>query len=1235
MKKYRFLNIWYALIFFQLLHSQNLIKSNQLKKVLPSNDKVMTTEIISIPNTNYFLTTGDNKSKLWDLGSEKMLAEISNPDEKRTSLTLTSFFHVKQKLFFQLSVTNFNVFSFPDLKLVYNKPTRSIGSDILFNQQWDYFFQIVDDSLHKISLHDFKIIESYNLNYSVEELGYFSDSSALFYKVRNNNKRYGIASINAPQKITWSEIDYDIEEFITENFFMVTDKKKKKTSGNDKEYFIYNKSKNKLLILDTLKTAPENEAYSKLTGTYFYNDSYYKSKSCVNVFSIKKELTEKYICLNSDSVKNKINKILVDEELKLVWILDEYQLHAYDLYTYEKKHELKIKARDFYLVGNGLVFINKDETISFIRNLKENNMELEKLNSNFMSQIYRVNHLKDGKLVAITEDGVSMIDLKTLYVNTLHKPKNSNLKFSDRINFEILEGRYASRKNELIYFSDDSIYNFKFKSIYYDKQKEELYYLQDKLIKKVNIYDSIKNSVLVDKLELHDSILKQIDLIQFHPDSEFIYYTRFSIKLDKLNSKNFKRYQDDFSSQFKLIKMSLKNKKESIIELPNNIKDFDQLKFGYFKIIKSQNQSNKKNIVTGLDSEIEEYNPIYNEFIYKVDNEKLINIDSIIELSRYSSFKSERLLDQEFIFYQNDTGIFKYEISTKKLDQIIKMPVDFKKNNNSYDKFYFDYKNNIILFYGFTGNNIIYDLTSSKIISFFKAHQWQQNSAGCIDKNSFYTSNDQEISFWDKSLKNVFKIILHKNGGIYIHDTLEYYYALKGVVKDLHFTDKKLNIVDFNQIDPFCNRPDIILSGLTDFLHLEKSELIDVMANASKKRLHKLGLENLISKNVFFSFPEVKIKNQNEINYEIKQNVLKLEILAKDSVYNLKSFNVSINEVPIFGSIGKSIAGKKHFFDTTVYIHLSSGKNKIQISVINEIGLSNFKYPTYVNYKPLIEKEIFSRTHFIGIGVDHFTDTTHNLNYCVKDIEDLADAFKDEKVKPKLLKDKDVSKQNILKLKQYLRDSTTVNDRVIISCSSHGLLDDSLNFYLATHDVDFKHPEKRGIPYEVLESLMDSIPARQKLLLLDACNSGENDKTELLKKELKETEKKNDDKELIAYNGKAKAKGLIIQLEEENVNKFRKINELFVNVRNNTGSVIISAAGGQQSALEAIIVDRKKIENGAFTYSILECMKQNQGKKLNVNTLKQYAEQRVEEITGGKQKPTSRQETMEVDWGVR
>ena len=106
--------------------------------------------------------------------------------------------------------------------------------------------------------------------------------------------------------------------------------------------------------------------------------------------------------------------------------------------------------------------------------------------------------------------------------------------------------------------------------------------------------------------------------------------------------------------------------------------------------------------------------------------------------------------------------------------------------------------------------------------------------------------------------------------------------------------------------------------------------------------------------------------------------------------------------------------------------------------------------------------------------------------------------------------------------------------------------------------------------------------------------------------------------------------------EQEFQSSFETIMKLFVNVSNETGSVIISAAGGKQSALEgeAVKINGKKIENGAFTYSVLEYLKKTD-KTLTVNGLKNYVEKRVEEITKGKQRPTSRQETMEVDWELR
>jgi hypothetical protein len=212
----------------------------------------------------------------------------------------------------------------------------------------------------------------------------------------------------------------------------------------------------------------------------------------------------------------------------------------------------------------------------------------------------------------------------------------------------------------------------------------------------------------------------------------------------------------------------------------------------------------------------------------------------------------------------------------------------------------------------------------------------------------------------------------------------------------------------------------------------------------------------------------------------------------------------------------------------------------------------------------------------------------------------------------------------VLALKNKLQNSS-VHDRVIISCSSHGNLDAENNFYLATHDMDFSDPELRGIPYAQLEGLLDSIPARKKLLFLDACNSGMNDVTKNINKPTIQNE------ELLAENNDHK-RGAVRANQQESNDEFQTMLDLYVNVQNETGSTIISAAGGAEAAFEGITVDGKKLKNGVFTHSILEYINQHQGQPLSVNALKKYVENRVEELTNGLQKPASRQETMEVDW---
>lgn len=60
----------------------------------------------------------------------------------------------------------------------------------------------------------------------------------------------------------------------------------------------------------------------------------------------------------------------------------------------------------------------------------------------------------------------------------------------------------------------------------------------------------------------------------------------------------------------------------------------------------------------------------------------------------------------------------------------------------------------------------------------------------------------------------------------------------------------------------------------------------------------------------------------------------------------------------------------------------------------------------------------------------------------------------------------------------------------------------------------------------------------------------------------------------------------------------------------------------------------EKLENGIFTHAILEYIATYQREEITVNALKKYLEDRVEELTNGMQKPTSRQDTMDIDWGL-
>jgi uncharacterized caspase-like protein len=230
---------------------------------------------------------------------------------------------------------------------------------------------------------------------------------------------------------------------------------------------------------------------------------------------------------------------------------------------------------------------------------------------------------------------------------------------------------------------------------------------------------------------------------------------------------------------------------------------------------------------------------------------------------------------------------------------------------------------------------------------------------------------------------------------------------------------------------------------------------------------------------------------------------------------------------------------------------------------------------------------------------------------------------------------KKATKENFFKIKKQLLNSKP-DDEVVVFVSGHGLLNKDLDFYFATYDIDFSNPEKKGISFDDMEHLLDSIPARKKLMMMDACHSGEVDKAEPTTFVAQNIQTSSN----ITFRGNIKEynfKGVNNTTAQSGTNlqsSFELMQELFAGLDKGTGTVVISAAAGKGYALES-----PKWNNGVFTYSIINGLKnkaadKNKDHKISISELKDYSIKQVEQLTGGNQKPTARRESMGVDWRI-
>lgn len=485
---------------------------------------------------------------------------------------------------------------------------------------------------------------------------------------------------------------------------------------------------------------------------------------------------------------------------------------------------------------------------------------------------------------------------------------------------------------------------------------------------------------------------------------------------------------------------------------------------------------------------------------------------------------------------------------------------------------------------------------------------------------------DGIINLWDFNKGEHLVSLAAFNDADYMYVTKDnYYYATVGSMDYINFLFNE-KLYTFEQFDVKYNRPDTVLSKLP---YSTKAE-IAAYKKAYKKRIKKMGFNNEVESGEF-KIPKVTISNLEDFPISTINEILKIKITANDDLYYLKKINIWVNDVPLYGKHGFDIKDQKTLkYDGKYQIQLSPGKNKIQISATNIKGYESLKETFYIQYEA---KKTKPDLYFVSIGVSKYQASEYNLEYAAKDAADITSVFnlgkkqkRYNKVFTTIITDKDATKNNILKVKENLKKST-INDVVIVFYAGHGILDWDMDYYLATNDIDFIMPSEKGLKYDLLEGLLQGIPARKKMLLIDACHSGEVDKDDDLSENNSNTDNDNN----------SKTRGAEELAGDKNIlgqSSFELMKNMFADIRKGTGSTIISSAGGSEYAYES-----DKTKNGIFTYILINGIRtgkadKNKDGKIMVSELRDYLMDNVSKLTKGHQNPTCRRLNLEFDFRV-
>jgi formylglycine-generating enzyme required for sulfatase activity len=414
-----------------------------------------------------------------------------------------------------------------------------------------------------------------------------------------------------------------------------------------------------------------------------------------------------------------------------------------------------------------------------------------------------------------------------------------------------------------------------------------------------------------------------------------------------------------------------------------------------------------------------------------------------------------------------------------------------------------------------------------------------------------------------------------------------------------------------DQLAASANRPDLLLSRIG----MAGKDEIDYFRGLHQRRLARLGLkEGPLS---VAGAPDAEI-----LGLTTKGRIATVRFRIAARTGSLKSYNVWVDDVPVFGAGGKPIAGKEATRSESV--ELVGGESKIEISCTDAAGIESLRALGKVEAAELGKPDLY----FLGFGVSKYRNPSLALSWAHKDASDLGELFASlegrtfGKVHVRTYLDGQVTVPAVKAAGDFVKGAKA-DDVFVLFVAGHGMHAEGggAAFYYLTSEAEPARLADTAAEFELVEGLLQGIMPRRKLFLLDACESGELD-----------------DAAIGLAQGApagAKARGLSLAKAQPAAGRagrqflLRKDRYIQNDLARRSGAIVFSSSRGDEFSFES-----DEARNGLFTKALIEALRGEADKDadgfVTSDELRGEVAEAVARATGELQHPTVDRDNLAV-----